>query len=85
VVGPHGSGFNLMFFAPEGATLIEIHTVGRDDFLKLTSAARQNYIPLGSRLLPREDRKGFLFEDFDGLERACRQAIELAAGQKASI
>lgn len=84
VAGPHGSGFNLMFFAPEGATLIEIHTVGRDDFLKLTSAARQNYIPLGSRLLPREDRKGFLFEDFDGLERACRQAIELAAGQKAS-
>lgn len=70
VAGPHGSGFNNMFFAKPGTRLIEIRTTPREDFVKLTSSAGQHYTGLQARAVTGEEGP-FVFDDFAGLEREC--------------
>lgn len=85
VVGPHGSGFNNMFFAKPGTHLIEIRTVDRDDFLKLAASASQTYTPIQARTILSDGVHRIVFEDFDGLDRACRQALGLDAIGKSPL
>ncbi len=84
VVGPHGSGFNNLFFATAAARLVEIRTTRNEDFIKLTAAAGQPYEAVWARPLPADPRKNFIFEQFDELAAACRRAIDADDARRSS-